>query len=101
MSRATPPLMMWRTIRSFCPRSSERLESRRLASGGTANTPRKSAGETGVVFISQGRPRLLVYPQNRLPNKKVPNHFFDVRICRQFLPKLEIVQTIQSDTGKQ
>src|SRR5712691_4359913 len=42
---------MWRRIRPFCSRSIARFSSARRASGGTANTPRRSSATTGVVFI--------------------------------------------------
>src|SRR5206468_500498 len=51
-NRRRPPAAMWRRIRPFCSRSIARPRSARRASGGTANTPRRSSGRRGVVFMA-------------------------------------------------
>src|SRR5438445_658217 len=50
--RVMPPAAMCRTRRSFSLKSMARSLLRR-ASGGTANTPRRSSGRTGLVFMGR------------------------------------------------
>src|SRR5713226_4203212 len=72
MNRVIPPSAIWRTSRSFSRKSIDRHASLRRASGGTGNTPRRSAGTRGAVLMGTLLPA-------HVPVEHVLNFFFSDR----------------------